>query len=111
MTRLCAPHHRRRRAERRRRVPLQRRSHTRSSEQEQMDTEEATLLLDIDADLLLFVVEASGARGQGVWKGVCKLLALLVEEVEKTTPFFASASIEGDEDFATTAMCANAATS
>lgn len=77
----------------------------------QMDTEEATLLLDLDADLLLFVVEASGARGQGVWKGVCKLLALLVEEVEKTTPFFASASIEGDEDFATTAMCANAATS
>jgi len=82
-----------------------------SSEQEQMDTEEATLLLDLDADLLLFVVEASGARGQGVWKGVCKLLSLLVEEVEKTTPFFASASIEGDEDFATTAMCANAATS
>ena len=30
----------------------------------QMDTEEATLLLDLDADLLLFVVEASGARGQ-----------------------------------------------
>ena len=73
-----------------------------------MDTEAATLLLDLDADLLLFVIEASGARGQGVCKGVCKLLALLVEEVEKTTPFFASASIEGDEDFATTAMCANA---
>ena len=73
-----------------------------------MDTEEATLLLDLDADLLLFVIEASGASGQGVCKGVCKLLALLVEEVEKTTPFFASASIEGDEDFATTAMCANA---
>ena len=101
-TRFCAPHQRGddERAERRRvPVPLQ------------MDTEEATLLLDLDADLLLFVVEASGARGQGVWKGVCKLLALLVEEVEKTTPFFASASIEGDEDFATTAMCANAATS
>jgi len=71
-----------------------------------MDTEEATLLLDLDADLLLFVIEASGASGQ-VCKGVCKLLALLVEEVEKTMPFFASASIEGDEDFATTAMCAS----
>ena len=72
-----------------------------------MDTEEATLLLDLDADLLLFVIEASGASGQGVCKGVCKLLALLVEEVEKTMPFFASASIEGDEDFANIAMYAS----
>ena len=107
-------HQRRRRTERRTASPSSG-GRTRSSKKtlgrEQMDIEEATLLLDLDDDLLLFVVEASGARGQGVWKGVCKLLALLVEEVEKTTPFFASASIEGDEDFATTAMCANAATS
>jgi len=69
-----------------------------------MASGEVIALLDLDTELLLFVIEASGATGQAVCQGVCKLLALLVEEVEKTTPFFASASIEGNVDLATTAM-------
>lgn len=51
-------------------------------------------LLDLDPDLLLLVVEACGAQGQAVCKAACKLLALLVEEVEKTTPFFTTAAVD-----------------